>query len=80
METDGETIELWALKDKTSRLFVFPYSKEQRDKLENARKAEEQGIPIEGEFEIDAKTGRPTSRSPLKTEIAVPDSNITKGG
>lgn len=70
--TDGTTIELWVKQEGDDRLYTFPYSQQQREQLEQAKQAEEQGVPIEGEFELVEVDGSrvPTARSPISIQVA----------
>lgn len=51
--SNPSTTELWAKIDGESRLFAFPYSKENEKQLEKAKSRSRAGIPSEGKFEIN---------------------------
>ena len=75
--TDGNVIELWIKQDSGSKLYVFPYSDEDRQKLEQGQQQTQQGIPVVGEFE-EVEEGGP-ERTPKKTlTLKLPNHNTIK--
>jgi len=54
----GEVILLWATtKEKGTRLYMFPYSRETQKELDEAKKDQVAGKPQVGEFDTDPKNG-----------------------
>ena len=59
-EAYGNEIQLWAIVDGESRLYVVPYSEEIRKELEKAQEREGRGEAVEGEFaEQESETNSP---------------------